>query len=333
MGNSLINASGKKAATLKRHLIDLFVRLSHTLDPAVNKEMLLKPEAQVWSIILAAGGGSRVRAMTRGLDGTYVPKQFWALDGRQSLLERTMNRVERVVPQHRTVLVVAEEHSAWWTRQAAFVPPENLFVQPLDRGTAAGVFFPLLTILERDPDATVAVFPSDHVFEREEVVIAALRDAIGGVRDQHAEIALLGMETEDVALDCGWILPASDARPFFKVASMVEKPEPNIARDLHARGAIVNSMMLVATVRALVRVMISALPALSEGAARFRACLDCAGLEAVYRPLPSFDFTRDVLQRCVRSLSALPVPQSGWADLGVPERLQKFLSASVGAPA
>jgi mannose-1-phosphate guanylyltransferase len=271
--------------------------------------------------------------MTRELDGTYVPKQFWALDGRQSLLERTLTRVERVASRHRMMLVVAEEHSAWWTRQAAIVAPENLFVQPLDRGTAAGVFFPLLTILERDPEATVAVFPSDHVFEREEVVIAALQEAVRGVRDQRTDIALLGMETEDVALDCGWILPASSARPFFMVDSIVEKPAPTIARDLQAKGAIVNSMMLVANARALVRIMISALPALNEGVARFRACLDRAGLDAVYRPLPSVDFTRDVLQRCVGSLSAIAVRQSGWADLGVPERLQKFLSASVGAPA
>jgi mannose-1-phosphate guanylyltransferase len=292
----------------------------------------VKPEQHVWSIILAAGGGTRVRAMTRGMDGNYVPKQFWALDGRQSLLERTVIRVERVVPQHHKVIVVAEEHSTWWDRQGACIPPENLFVQPLNRGTAAGVFFPLLSILDRDPRATVAVFPSDHVFEREEVVVSALREAIAGIREREADIALLGMETEDVALDCGWILPGSPARPFFRVHSIVEKPQPAVATELHARGAIVNSMILVASAQALVRMMLAALPMLKGAAARFHASLDRAALATLYGALPSFDFTRDVLQPCARSLSALPVRQSGWADLGVPERLQKFLSASVPAP-
>jgi mannose-1-phosphate guanylyltransferase len=241
--------------------------------------------------------------------------------------------VGRVVPRRRIVTVVAEEHSAWWTRQAAFLSPENLFVQPLDRGTGAGVFFPLLSILHRDPEATVAVFPSDHVFEREEVVISALCEAIDGVRDRKTEIALLGMETDDVALDCGWILPASPARPFFRVASIIEKPDVALAVDLHAHGAIVNSMMLVAKAHVLARVMARAWPPLREVAGCFRDSLDRASLEAMYRSLPSFDFTRDVLQHCTRSLSALPVRQSGWADLGVPERLQKFMSAAIGAPA
>jgi mannose-1-phosphate guanylyltransferase len=291
----------------------------------------VKPEEQVWSIILAAGAGTRVRAMTRELDGTYVPKQFWALDGRPSLLERTVIRVERVVPRQRTVIVVAEEHCAWWSSQAAFVPAENLFVQPLDRGTAAGIFFPLLSIFERDPEALVTVFPSDHVFEREEVVLGALGEAISGIREQKADVALLGMVTEDVVLDCGWIVPGRVARPFFQVRAIVEKPEPAVANDLFARGAFVNSMMLVASARALIRLMVSALPILGEAGARFRQCLDRAGLEPLYRALPSLDFTRDVLQRSAGPLSALAVRQSGWADLGVPERLQKFLSAPAGA--
>jgi mannose-1-phosphate guanylyltransferase len=32
----------------------------------------------------------------------------------------------------------------------------------LDRGTTAGVLFPAHWVFRRDPDATVAVFPSDH---------------------------------------------------------------------------------------------------------------------------------------------------------------------------
>jgi mannose-1-phosphate guanylyltransferase len=32
----------------------------------------------------------------------------------------------------------------------------------LDRGTTAGILFPAHWVFRRDPDATMAVFPSDH---------------------------------------------------------------------------------------------------------------------------------------------------------------------------
>lgn len=285
----------------------------------------MKPEEHVWSIVLAAGAGSRVRSLTRAEDGEFVPKQFWALDGRESLLERTLRRVERVVDRERIVVVVAEEHAAWWQPELAWARPENLLVQPRNRGTAPGVFFPLLSILRRDPMARVVLFPSDHTFEREEIMLTAVREALAVTARAEADIVLLGMVLDEVALDCGWIVPTVPTpSAVSRVAAIVEKPEPTVAAELLRRGAIVNSMMLAASGKALARAISSAIPELAI------ACherLDRANLERIYTTLPSCDFTRDVLQRCARSLFALAVRQSGWLDVGVPERWTRFLSA------
>ena len=35
-------------------------------------------------------------------------------------------------------------------------------VQPENRGTAAGILYPLLRLAELAPEASVALFPSDH---------------------------------------------------------------------------------------------------------------------------------------------------------------------------
>lgn len=42
----------------------------------------------LWSVVLAAGQGRRLAAVTRG-----TPKQFWRADDRPSLLEETFERL------------------------------------------------------------------------------------------------------------------------------------------------------------------------------------------------------------------------------------------------
>jgi mannose-1-phosphate guanylyltransferase len=49
-------------------------------------------------------------------------------------------------------------------------PRRRVLVQPEDRGTAAGIFFPAHWIDSQDTDAVVAVFPSDHFILEESVL-------------------------------------------------------------------------------------------------------------------------------------------------------------------
>jgi hypothetical protein len=65
-------------------------------------------------------------------------------------------------------------------------------------------------------------------------------------------------------------------------------------------------------------------PGLSSGG----AAADPETLRGLYGAIPARDFTRDVLQTATVPLSVLPVSPCGWSDLGVPERLQRFLGAS-----
>src|SRR5262245_31154240 len=107
---------------------------------------------QSWAIVLAAGEGKRLRELTmRG--GIDTPKQFCSLRGGRSLLGDALARAARIAPRKRMLVVVAAEHRRFWERELADLPRENVIVQPANRGTAAGVLLPALTVLERDPEA------------------------------------------------------------------------------------------------------------------------------------------------------------------------------------
>src|SRR5262245_33382827 len=124
---------------------------------------------QNWAIVLAAGEGTRLRELTTR-EGVPTPKQFCSLRGGRSLLGDALARATRVVPRKRVIVIVAEEHRPYWSTDLRGLPAENVIVQPRNRGTAPGILLPLLTVLERDPGARVAILPSDHFVEREPVL-------------------------------------------------------------------------------------------------------------------------------------------------------------------
>jgi len=112
-----------------------------------------------WALVLAAGEGSRLRALTT-TNGVAVPKQFCSPQSGPSLLQEALRRAEAVAPRSRICTIVAEQHRRWWEGPLWSLPPQNIIVQPENRGTAAGLLLPLLLHIEaRDPQARVVVLP------------------------------------------------------------------------------------------------------------------------------------------------------------------------------
>ena len=103
----------------------------------------------LWAIILAAGDGSRVSALTTDAVGSVVPKQFCSFGGEKTMLRWALDRARSIVPAEHVVTVVAEQHARFWAGELAGVSPENVVVQPHNRGTAAGLLLPLLHVVRR----------------------------------------------------------------------------------------------------------------------------------------------------------------------------------------
>ena len=130
-----------------------------------------------WAIVLAAGEGSRLSALTRTRDG-LIPKQFCSLDGGPTLFSSALERASSVVGEDRVVPIVAAQHRGLWAPELRGFPRQNVVVQPRNRGTAAGILLPLLHVLDRDPQARVAVLPSDHFVAQEWTLRACLAESL-----------------------------------------------------------------------------------------------------------------------------------------------------------
>ncbi|HET6373292.1 MAG TPA: sugar phosphate nucleotidyltransferase [Candidatus Polarisedimenticolia bacterium] len=295
----------------------------------------MRDRGKSWAIVLAAGEGTRLRALTTDRTGVSTPKQYCSLRGDGSLLDRTLRRGRRVVPRSNMVTVVAAQHRQWWESALADLPEKNLIVQPRNRGTAAGLLLPLLSILSRDPEARVLVLPSDHFVEDEATLERALRRALSELERDRDGVILLGITPDAAVPDYGWIVPQESAgRPTLAVSSFVEKPDPDTAADLLEQGGAWNSFIFAARGRSLLRLYQRRLPGLLRA---FHAALGekpgelTPALIGLYEAIETTDFSRDILQGSEPSLRLLPVPPCGWTDLGTPARVSECLTRLRGS--
>jgi len=282
----------------------------------------ISQRGRTWAILLAAGEGSRVAHLTRGVDGAPVPKQFCSIHGR-TLLEMARQRARQLVPDQRMVTVVARRHRRWWEAETPGVAG-RIVVQPDNRGTAAGLLLPLLHVGERDPDAIVWIVPSDHWVADEPVLASAVHRAIERVRRDRDRVVLLSMAPDGPETQYGWIVPGrADVDGIANVNAFVEKPSVGHARQLLLDGAGWNSFLLVGRIDALLALYARRCPGMVE---EFLAARNGGGLESLYQGLPRRDFSRDVLEGSEQQLLVLQVPACGWTDLGTPERLLDCLN-------
>jgi len=286
----------------------------------------------IWAVILAAGEGERVRGLTRDRWGHAAPKQYASIDGSTTLLGITVERAKKLSPLERIVPIVAEQHQRWWATELAEIPPENVIVQPENRGTAAGILLPLLWITERDPDALLVILPSDHGVASEDTLHTAIMNALLGTASARAGLVLLGVTPERPEPGYGWILPRPGERDgLHPIATFREKPDAAAAASLLGRGALLNSFILIADGRFLLNLFETDLPQLwqplhpvfDEGWDRPERNRD---LSRLYRSIPVLDFSKDLLERSAEKLWVYPVPACGWLDLGTPDRLTRHLS-------
>jgi len=276
-----------------------------------------------WTLVLAAGEGSRLRSLTVDRRGNVIPKQFCSLVGKTSLLELALLRAAQVSPLGRITTIVAEQHEAWWHGPLTFMPRSNIVVQPRNRGTAVGVLVPLLSMLDRDPDARIVMLPSDHFVADEEALARSIHEALEEIERKPERVVLLGIVPDESDDEFGWIVPAADGENrIMSVEHFVEKPAAPVAMKLMRQGAVWNSFILAAHGRTLLELLESRMP---QATAAVWEAQKPEVLAAVYERIETLDFSRDVLEGCVNRLSVLPVPHCGWCDLGTPARVARCI--------
>jgi mannose-1-phosphate guanylyltransferase len=185
--------------------------------------------------------------------------------------------------------------------------------------------------MARDPEAVVAVMPSDHFIHSGQRFQAILDEAFRLAEFLPGQIVLLAAAPDGPEGDYGWIAPGKSITEggAFLAGGFKEKPKNEDAQDYFRRGWLWNTMIIVARASALWNHAQDLRP---EMMTRFQALRGWIGLpdeqeaiELAYRGMPSVNLSRDLLEPLADWTVALPMTGVHWSDWGRPERVEQTL--------
>ncbi|MEQ1763184.1 MAG: sugar phosphate nucleotidyltransferase [Pyrinomonadaceae bacterium] len=283
-----------------------------------------------YAVILAGGEGSRLKSLTRAISGDDRPKQFCPILGGKSLLDTTRDRVRLSVPIENTFFSLTAKHEKFYQAALWDVPESRRVVQPESRGTAPAILYSLMRVSVENPNAVVAIFPSDHFFTDDEKLMAQVDSAFRAAELESASVVLLGLEPDKPETSYGWIEPAAslfggEPGGISRVSRFWEKPSRKAAEQLMASGCLWNSFVMVGRAVAFLEMFRAHL---KESFRMFDISkrMLCTNQEkplmrAIYSWLPDSNFSSDVLEKATEMLMVKRVAEVGWSDLGEPQRV------------
>ena len=297
----------------------------------------------VWSIVLAAGEGERLKPFVRQWLGYEKPKQYCTFVGTRSMLQHTLDRADEITaPQHKVTIVALDHRRRGWLEQVKR-KSGRLVVQPSNRGTATAVYLALTYIRRKAPNATVVLYPSDHFVYPEDHFLNVVRTAIGAAQILPQKLVLLGVAASRPELDYGWIQTGSDlgrimGHRLLTAARFKEKPVCNHREpDVTAAGGLWNTLILAANADFLWLLGYQLFPKMMSQLESFAANIghtdEDAKLDALYQELPYQDFSSGLLEVLPQKIAVMELNGVLWSDWGRPERIMESLAVIGRLPA
>ena len=292
------------------------------------------------AVILAGGTGTRFWPLSRRL----APKQLIALLSDRTMLQETVLRIAPAVPAERRWVVTGGDLADEVGRQLRAIDANaTVIVEPVGRNTAPAIAVAAHRVIERDPDAVMAVLPADHVIAKSDAFLRCLARAEEVAREgflvtiglvprraetgygyiQRGEPLEINSPTGDVsgvALDsCLASSVTLDSCLAFRVARFVEKPDRAAAERYVAAGDYFwNGGMFIWRAAAILDELRAHAPAVAEAATRIaeamKAGADRNRIDELYRTIEAVSIDYAVMER-TRRAAVMPA-DLGWSDVG-----------------
>jgi mannose-1-phosphate guanylyltransferase len=282
------------------------------------------------AIILAGGEGSRLRSLTKMISGDDRPKQFCPIIAGETLLDATRTRIARTFRPDEIYFSLTARHEKYFNRLLWNVRADKKVVQPENKGTAPAILYSVLRVAVESPDATIAIFPSDHYFSNDEIFMSHVETAFGSIEREQQSVVLLGIEPDKPEASYGWIEPAdslfgSMSGSISRVNRFWEKPTVGVAKQLMSAGCLWNSFVMIGKASAFIEMFKEHSPELfrmfAAASRAFGRADERTVIRSIYSWIDDVNFSSEVLERSCDRLLVKRVSDVTWSDLGEPQRV------------
>ena len=287
-------------------------------------------------LILAGGMGKRLWPES----DENTPKQFLSLDGKKSLLVETISRLKPLIP-HDRIFVSTTEKFARSTQTIVGDMRVTLITEPVSRNTAPAIALAALTILQSDPEAVMAVLPSDHYIDDANAFQQVLKLADRLIKDDSTRLVTFGIVPRSPATGYGYI---KAVKPLFRNESIrtfsaltplcvdffTEKPNRATAEKYIAEdGFFWNSGIFVWKAEQILDLIARYIPKIEPYVSKVVRADPHAvdNLRNAFNSLTSISIDKGVMEKASNVL-LIPAP-FGWSDLGTFEMFSQVGNSSV----
>ena len=213
--------------------------------------------ANFYPVILAGGRGTRFWPLSR----KKRAKQLLALDGKQTMIQQTVERLLPLAPAKQIWVITNEDSHPEILRQLPKLKKNQIVAEPAARNTAPAIGLAAFILQRLDPEAVLGLFPSDHVIANDERFREVLRQGIE-IAASGENIVVLGIEPSRSETGYGYIeagsLGSGNAR---HVRRFTEKPNAERAAEFVRSGNFYwNSGMFLWRAKTLAKALTEHLP-------------------------------------------------------------------------
>jgi mannose-1-phosphate guanylyltransferase len=183
-------------------------------------------------------GGSGTRFWPLSTDER--PKQFLALFGNRTMLQRTFDRVVSLTPPENIIVLTSLKHMPIVYEQLPELPKANVIGEPIARDTAGAVALATSLCRQRFEDPLMAVLPADHLIQPEkrfhEIFLSAAKSAEDTGRLYTFGVVPTFPSTAYGYLEQGESLGEVGGTEHYKLKQFKEKPDFDTAKKFVDSG-------------------------------------------------------------------------------------------------
>ena len=242
-------------------------------------------------------------------DGTGSPFQ----------LRVTYERFLRVLPKDHILVVTLSRFGEEARKVLPELPPENLLLEPFQRGTAPCMAYSAYTLRFRDPEAVIIATPWDSVIRDEDLFARTVLEACEYV-EKNDVLMTLGVVPKSPETSFGYIQVKEGRNAYnlpgpLQVKTFTEKPPQELAEVFFRTGEFFwNSGVFIWKASTIISEMERYIPEVTE---LFRGWETQLGnpvfLEEAYAECPRMSLDYGVMEHTDRAW--LYPARFGWADV------------------
>ena len=278
---------------------------------------------------MAGGSGTRFWPVSRA----SKPKQFLDVaDTGKTFIRQTYDRFLKIIPQENILIVTADKYRDLVTEQIPELDKANLLLEPYARNTAPCIAYATYKLLQRNPEATMVVTPSDHMIEDEETFTHTINYVLDYV-SSHDVLMTLGVVPTRPDTNYGYVQACGGRDAFnrnepVEVKTFTEKPDKELAQVFINTGEFLwNAGIFLWKAQTIRQEMEKHIPQITTQFAGWEGAIgskiEREFIQRAYTGCPNISLGYGVMEKTDRAW--IYPAKFGWQDIGTWESLYNYI--------